>query len=267
MDRSIATPAFSRLVASPVFLISTVRSGSTLLRCVLDTHSRIHAPHELYLTDYQVQADTIRSGVSMEAMGLDTREIEHMLWDRMLHRLLSASGKQTIVDKTPANSLSWRRLAECWPQARFIFLVRHPGHVLDSMLAAAKGPLGQELKERFGEQNERWSNPDSAQDMLLPQLNGVIEARAALSGLTVRYEELTSDPAKVTREICQFLGLPWESEMVEYGRADHGPFKVFLGDNSERIHSGRIQASRALPAPAEVPNRLLEVCSNLGYLH
>ncbi|WP_394540599.1 sulfotransferase [Lysobacter enzymogenes] len=266
MDRTTASPAPSRLVASPVFVISAVRSGSTLLRCVLDTHSRICAPHELHLPDFQVQLDTLQANVSMEAMGLDLAEAEHLLWDRLLHRLLAASGKHTIVDKTPANALRWQRLAQCWPQARFIFLVRHPSHVLDSMLAAAKGALGQELKERFGEQNERWGNPDSAQTMLLPQLSGVIQARAALPGLTVRYEELTADPARVTQDVCRFLGLEWESEMMEYGRVDHGPFKVFLGDNSERIHSGRIQASRELPAGDSVPPRLREACQSLGYL-
>lgn len=257
----------SRLVATPVFVISAVRSGSTLLRCVLDTHSRIHAPHELHLADFKVQVDTLPGNVAMEAMGLDIEQTEHLLWDRMLHRLLAASGKQVIVDKTPANALRWRRIARCWPQAKFIFLIRHPSHVLESMLAAAKGALGSELKQRFGEQNERWGNPESAQNMLLPLLTGVIEAREALPGLTVRYEDLTGDPASVTREICAFLGLPWEEGMLEYGRVDHGPLKVFLGDNSERIHSGRIQASRALPSSDQVPTRLHEVCSTLGYLH
>lgn len=267
MESPISAPAPSRLVASPVFVISAVRSGSTLLRCVLDTHSGIHAPHELHLTDFQVKVESLQGSVSMEAMGLDARQAEYLLWDRLLHRLLQASGKHTIVDKTPANALRWQRLAECWPQARFIFLVRHPGHVLDSMLAAAQGPLGQELKQRFGEGNERWGNPESAQDMLLPQLAGVVQARQALPGLTVRYEELTAEPARVTAGICRFLGLEWEPEMLDYGRVDHGPFRVFLGDNSERIHSGRIQASRALPPAETVPPRLREMCSTLGYLH
>ncbi|MFJ8165549.1 hypothetical protein ACIRBY_32180 [Streptomyces sp. NPDC096136] len=45
-----------RLVPSPVFLLSAVRSGPTLLRCVLDSHSRLHAPHELHLTRFGVHA-------------------------------------------------------------------------------------------------------------------------------------------------------------------------------------------------------------------
>jgi len=38
-----------RLVAAPVFILCTLRSGSTLLRVLLNSHSQIHAPHELHL--------------------------------------------------------------------------------------------------------------------------------------------------------------------------------------------------------------------------
>src|SRR5579875_3716107 len=44
-----------RLLTAPVFIMSSVRSGSTLLRVLLDTHSQIHAPHELHLRSIKVQ--------------------------------------------------------------------------------------------------------------------------------------------------------------------------------------------------------------------
>ncbi|MFC7591929.1 sulfotransferase [Nonomuraea antimicrobica] len=48
-------PAAPRLVKSPVFVISPVRSGSTLLRMLLNSHSRIRAPHELHLRTIGVE--------------------------------------------------------------------------------------------------------------------------------------------------------------------------------------------------------------------
>ena len=38
-----------RMVRAPVFVMCTLRSGSTLLRVLLNSHSRIHAPHEIHL--------------------------------------------------------------------------------------------------------------------------------------------------------------------------------------------------------------------------
>jgi hypothetical protein len=44
-----------RLVESPVIVLCTTRSGSTLLRCLLDAHPAVRAPHELHLADLHVR--------------------------------------------------------------------------------------------------------------------------------------------------------------------------------------------------------------------
>lgn len=256
-----------RLIESPVFILSAVRSGSTLLRCVLDTHSCIHAHHELYLADMTVRADDVKISRSLEASGLTTRELEHMLWDRMLHHLLSRSGKRIIVDKTPINVVHWRRLAECWPGARFVFLLRHPMHVLESMSASVTGRLGTELDMRYGAGNahQKWRSPEAARSYLLMLLDALVEARASLPGLTLRYEELTADPETATQRLCDFLGVAWEPDMIEYGRVPHGPRGVFLGDDSERLDAGRVLPARPLPSLREVPHELHDSCRKLGY--
>jgi len=46
-----------RLVEAPVFVICTLRSGSTLLRVPLDSHSQIRSPHELHLRYVSVHFD------------------------------------------------------------------------------------------------------------------------------------------------------------------------------------------------------------------
>src|SRR4051794_19870390 len=118
-----------RLLRAPVFMFSSVRSGSTLLRMILDSHSALHAPHELHLKDLKVEPAGEYVGKAMAELGLDQRELEHLLWDRVLHRELARSGKPTIVNKTPDDVLMWRRIAACWRDARFVFLLRHPGDV------------------------------------------------------------------------------------------------------------------------------------------
>ena len=122
-----------RMLVAPVFIFCSARSGSTLLRVILGSHSQLYAPPELPLTHLGVRAETRWIRASLEALGLTTDDVENMLWDRLLADALARSGKPTVVVKTPANALIWRRIADIWPDARFIFLLRHPAAVVASL--------------------------------------------------------------------------------------------------------------------------------------
>jgi len=121
------------MLVAPVFIFCSARSGSTLLRVILGSHSQLYAPPELPLTHLGVRAETRWIQASLEALGLTTDDVENMLWDRLLADALARSGKSTVVVKTPANVLIWRRIADIWPDARFIFLLRHPAAVVGSL--------------------------------------------------------------------------------------------------------------------------------------
>ncbi|HZC52557.1 MAG TPA: sulfotransferase, partial [Mycobacterium sp.] len=125
--------AGDRLLERPVFVLSTVRSGSTLLRVMLDTHSAIHAPHETHLSDLRVVFNSRLADEAMAEVGLDEVQLEFLLRDRVLHRELTRHGKRVLVNKTPNDAFRWRRIVECWPDVRFIFLLRHPAAIADSL--------------------------------------------------------------------------------------------------------------------------------------
>lgn len=260
-----------RLVPSPVFILSPPRSGSTLLRCIVGSHPRLHAPHELHLGDLRVVTSTRMGKWSLDPLGLDTRATEYMLWDRLLHWELRRSGKDMIVEKTPHHVFIWERLVECWPDARFIFLLRHPGQVALSATDAAKSvPLRERLKVgagfvwdgiRYGWEN----NPMTSADQLYVHMRRLEEARRALPGFTVRYEELTSAPETVVRELCAYLGVGYDPEMLNYGDFDHGPFAFGIGDWRDKIKSGRIQASAPPPPLARTPRRVKDLVEPWGY--
>lgn len=236
-----------RLVAAPVFILCTLRSGSTLLRVLLDSHSQIHAPHELHLRYISVSLDKVWSKRSMGEMGFDAGALQYLLWDRVLHRELSGSGKRTIVDKTPNNVFMADRIRECWPDARFVFLLRHPAAIARSR----QDLLGEDLD---GDENV---------DLIRRYCEALERARQAYDGLTVRYEELTADPSAETQRLCDFLGVERESGMLEYGNFDHGPYRAGLGDPADKIRTGRVQAPE--PPPQHVPEPLREICSTWGY--
>ncbi|MBB4701543.1 sulfotransferase family protein [Sphaerisporangium siamense] len=246
--RPPADPAADRLLTAPVFVMSPVRSGSTLLRAMLNAHSALHAPHELHVRRLTVGFGTALAEKAMAELGHNRADLEHLLWDRVLHRELVRSGKRYIVDKTPANAFAYKRIAACWPDARFVFLLRHPASIAASWFEAGAGSR----------------TPEEAAADALRYMKAVQRARTALPGPTVRYEDLTADPEKETRAICAFLDLPWEPAMLAYGRPD--VVVKGLGDWKDKIRSGSVQPGRDLPQAEEVPEILRPMCETWGYL-
>jgi hypothetical protein len=237
-----------RLLASPVFVMCSVRSGSTLLRVLLDSHSRIHAPQELHLRDMTVKVKTDYAAKALREIGLEEQHLRFLLWDRLLHRELTAARKEILVNKTPNDVFIADLIATCWPDARFIYLLRHPGSIARSR---------QETRPQ--------DTPDRNARMVLRYGNAIEAARTEHPGVTVRYEELTSDPRGATERICAYLGVPWEPTMLEYGRFDHGRMKPGLGDWKQKIRSGEVQAAAPPPPAEEVHPSLHELCVAWGY--
>ncbi|MEV4373430.1 sulfotransferase [Nonomuraea sp. NPDC049637] len=246
--RPPADPLTDRLLESPVFLLSPVRSGSTLLRAILNAHPDLHAPHELHVRRLRVQFGTPLAAKAMTALGHNQADLEHLLWDRVLHRELVRSGKRYVVDKTPANAFAHQRIAACWPDARFVFLLRHPASIATSWHEASP---------------DRRTPEEAALDALR-YMKAVQRARAALPGLTVRYEELSAEPERVTREICAFLGLEWEPRMLSYG--EQQVLEKGLGDWRDKIRTGTVQPARELPSSDRIPEPLKPIARTWGYL-
>ena len=241
--------AGDRLIAQPTFVLCTLRSGSTLMRMLLNSHSQLHAPHEIHLRYVSVNLDAKWSERSLKEMGLDQKGLEYLLWDRVLHRELAASGKPFIVDKTPNNVFIVDRLKECWPDARFIHLLRHPASI-----ARSRKEMNPDVED---EKNV---------DLIRRYCESLEKARQTYEGVTVRYEELTTDPEATMRKVCAHLDVPFEPSMLEYGKFDHGRLKAGLGDFKEKIRSGEVQPPAPLPAPEEVPVALRASAVAWGYM-
>jgi len=239
-----------RLVPEPVFVLSYLRSGSTLTRVVLNSHSQICAPLEMHIQALRVnQGKAPLHQRAMAELGLANRELENMLWDRILYDQLLKSGKQIVVDKVPHNTLIWQRLHRYWPRAKFIILYRHPVPVLASMSKAHPS----QPPEHWAEELTRFARA----------LNRAYEVHG---GLKLRYEDLTREPEPTTRKICEFLGVPWDPAMIDYGMQQHGNFTRGLGDWSDKIKAGSIKPAPPDPKPEDIPLDLTEACELMGYL-
>jgi hypothetical protein len=237
-----------RLLEAPVFVLSSVRSGSTLLRVVLDGHSQIHSPHEMHLRHMKVSVDEVHVENAMREVGLDAERLRFLLWDRVLHRELTEHGKRILVNKTPSDVFIADDILRCWPDARFIFLLRHPAAIARS-------------RQDYRPQDSAEENATA----VLRFVRALEKARTKHPGFTVRYEELTTEPERVTRELCGFLGVPWEAQMLEYGETGRRRYKKGLGDWSDKIKSGRIQPAAPPPSAEETPEALRRFAVAWGY--
>ncbi|MGW5155559.1 sulfotransferase family protein [Nonomuraea wenchangensis] len=247
--RGPVDPAHDRLLREPVFLLSSVRSGSTLLRVILNSHSRIHSPIETHFRRMTVGFTTEPVRQAMQLLGHTHSDVEHLVWDRMLHRELQCSGKPILVEKTPSNVFVWQRLKTCWPDARFVFLLRHPMSIVQSWHEAdpAKRPMTEAVPRT------------------LAYMTYLQEARTRLEGHTLRYEELVADPEGTLKPLCAFLGVEWEPGMLQYGDKNHGAFEKGVGDWRDKIKSGTVVAGRPLPSTDELPPELKEIARLWGY--
>jgi hypothetical protein len=241
-------PVNDRIVGSPIFVFSSIRSGSTLFRVILNSHSQIVAPHELHLRHIKVRFGARAAQRAIRELGLNSYALEHMLWDRLLAALLAESGKQFIASKTPGDANAWKRISKSWPRAKFIFLLRHPASIVESWAEA---------------------KPDLTLDEVIAHcrkyMDPVESARTNLRGHTVRYEELLADPETILTGVCSYLGVPFEPGMLDYGEQEHGDFKAGLGDWRGKIKSGKLQEGRPLPSGDAVPEGIRDLVHAWGY--
>lgn len=241
--------ATDRLLRQPVFIMSPVRSGSTLLRMLMNAHPRLYSPHELHIRRLEVGYGSRLSQKAMSALDLERGDLEHLLWDRVMHRELVRSGKDFVVEKTPSNAFVYERIRDCWPDARFVFLLRHPVSIAQSW--------------HEGDPDKR--TYDEAATDALRYMKAVDKARKALTGHTVRYEDITAEPEKEMRRLCDFLDIAFEPAMLDYGRKDDAQVVKGLGDWRDKIRTGQVQAGRALPAEDDIPEILRPMCRAWGY--
>lgn len=221
------------------------RSGSTLLRNMLDAHPLVAVPNESYfvLSAYSALAASGRSGEVNLAWEMIRRHRYFIEWGlgeqpvlslaeqhppasypdliRVIFAAYAAShGKPFSADKTPVNALTFTLLSQMFPTSRFLHIVRDPRAV--AMSAAV----------------QHWNRRGitAAANQWAETVKFVHRAQAHIGGriLEVRYERLVSDPRGELRRVCSFSGIPYDPVMLEYSR-------------SARISAGTHHARSVLP--------------------
>jgi Sulfotransferase family len=240
--------ARAQLSVAPFFIVGSSRSGSTLLRLMLASHSHIAIPSETwYLTalvkefpfDRSLQGNEINRAISLMTnhytwpdMGLDAAELRRRVANLSEVRLrdlaelvyrwhMDVEGKSRWGDKTPAYIEIVPPLAAMFGDAKFIHLIRDGRDVAKSF--QRQGWDGPWMHGYTGE----WLRAIEL-DMKLSKtpLNERI--------LRVLYEELVLHPEATLRRICAFIDERFEDQMLQWqGKADSA-----VPVREKKFHSG-----------------------------
>lgn len=210
------------------FIVGVARSGTTLLRLMLDAHPEVAIPPETHFLHQALELeaaseDGLREGFAAVVtgsftwgdFGLDPAAFRRALAAvrpftlgagvRCFYRAYAARhGKARWGDKTPTYTTLVTALLRHLPEARVLHLLRDGRAVAASRRPMAFGP-GPSVRAQARDWAEK-----------------VRAARAAGAGsgryLEVRYECLVTEPEATLREVCRFLDLPYDTRMLAYHR-------------------------------------------------
>jgi hypothetical protein len=215
----------------PIFLLGVRRSGTTLLRVMLDRSSELAIPDESYfipqladrhpgrlhigmflndlrrvgtLREWAVPVEAVRERLPPGALA------GHGI-AAVFEAYAAQQGKARWGDKTPMYMQHLELLERLFPDALYVHLIRDGRDAALSFLAVPKGIM-----------TEGWGHPRDAAGFACQWRTEVAAARrlglrvGPGRYLEVRYEALVADPEPELRRICSFGGLAYEPAMMEY---------------------------------------------------
>lgn len=197
-------------IFSPVFVVGPVRSGSTFLRLMLDSHPRITNPGECDFLFDMVTDDGGFPGVTAYLEWLSANRIYQSMNLRADSALSYAALMRSFVSQLrPADKVltmnahrHFFRIPHVFPDARYIRLLRDPRDVARSCIG-----MGWVGHVYYGV--DIWIDAESAWEKLRTRLSRE-------QYIEIRYEDLVNDVKAGLTSICAFLGLPYSGEMLGY---------------------------------------------------
>ncbi|MCG8487356.1 MAG: sulfotransferase [Chromatiales bacterium] len=221
----------------PIFMIGMQRSGSNLLRLMLNQLTEVASPHPPHILqrlqpllnhygDLSEQSnfnhlvdDVCRlvelNPVAWEDVRLDRGEVASLCRERSLVALhgavydlcAKAWGANSWCCKSLANIHHIEAIEHYFKNPKYIFLYRDGR---DVALSFTKAVVGEKHIYHIA---ENWAK---TQEIALSLMDKIGPERL----MSISYEELTADPAGAGKRLCDFLGFAYSDAMLEYHRSD-----------------------------------------------
>ena len=221
-----------------LFVLTSPRSGSTLMRIILAGHPHLFAPPELHLLDYadlaqrkaalgndlneHLLSGTLRALMQLtpcsqeeaeETMrGYEDQKLPTQEFYAVLQRLL---GSRLLVDKSPIYCLNpavLKRAEDEFDNPYYLHLVRHPHGMIRSFEDAKIDLLMPFMRE------SGFSRRQLAELTWLishENASNFLRAIPAERQMLVRFEDVVRESECTGRALCKFLGIPFIAEMLD----------------------------------------------------
>lgn len=194
----------------PIFVVGCHRSGTSLLRTILDSHPRISAGAENILLYNLSHLDNDLWRATLAHYGFTEEEWltkVRCIFENIHHRYATSQGKTRWADKSPENCLIIDFLDKLYPDCQVVHIVRNPRDVI----ASNRVKYGPNKGVLYG---ARWVEFVRSAEVAGARL-GSERFR------TIQYEDLVSDPEKVLRDLIAWLGEPWSDDVLRFGERTH----------------------------------------------
>jgi hypothetical protein len=210
----------ARVDNTPFVVLGAARSGTTMLRLMLDRHSRLVIPFESHflrlLFEPLPSNRLLTPGEAAQMAELVVRERNFPTWhfearavrdalvrsapatlaelvDALFRMEIVASGKPRWGDKTPVYHSCWRELTGLFPGSKLVHIIRDGRDVSQSL-------------ERVG-----WHGPTAYRrarycSWRFGQARAAERELGQARNLIIRYEDLVLATASTLQRVCDFLG-------------------------------------------------------------
>lgn len=254
----------------PMFIIGCERSGTTLLRAMLNAHPHIAIPYEaqrfskllmgrspwtqVWSRDEAIAPiQQILANPRVSFWAPTPAQVLYELdgqptirYDELLRAIYAAHArrerKSRWGDKTPRNTFDLPHLITAFPDAQFLHIVRDGRDVYRSW--ATVDWAGYDVATAA----KRWTQWVGAAD---EPGEGVGPQRYHV----LRYEELIEQPLQVLQRVCHFLGEAFSDRMLHYheqqGLVPEEQVKFHTG-LTEPLDASRVQRWKHAMSPADV---------------
>jgi Sulfotransferase family len=207
------------------FIVGVTRSGTTLLRLMLDSHPELTIPPETHFIpkvirhasrdnpnlrkvfksftknrrwdDFEMDADQLRRRLA-RLDPLDSTSAVRCFYDLYAKE----KGKPRWGDKTPGYQVRMMRISKALPEARFIHVIRDGRDVVLSQWSKSERPTPVE------EAAKRWQQRVKRARQLSTKIPDKY--------IEVRYETLVDDPEAQLRRVCEFVSLDFDPVMLRH---------------------------------------------------
>jgi hypothetical protein len=267
-------------VSPPLLVLGVARSGTTLLRVILDRSPGIAIPEESRFVPLlarrhrgRVDPDRFRDDLrripALRRWGLDPESIviepgssAAAAIAAVFEAYAAMQGKPRWGDKTPMYMRHLSLLERLFPDAQYVHLIRDGRDAAVSFLAMPEGTY-----------TRTWAHPSTPAGFAC-QWRTEVEAARALGARVgrsryceVRYEELVADPERAVRAISDFAELSFERSMLEYAGSVDVSEKPHHQGLREPPTAGRRDWRRELsPADARAFEAIAgDLLADLGY--